>query len=197
MKTQTAWIMAITVLSYSFNCLAAQPDTASTGELQRSTNSASFDPSIWENETNGFRLSLVFHKAQYKHGEAIKAELTLKNVSNEVKHADIAGQIEDFEFIILDAKGRGVPLTEDGEKRKKQTRMESSFHLALEPGRELNASYRINSLWEMSAPGKYRVVVTRNTSYENWLELRRQGKALAELGFTVCSNPVEIEVLAK
>jgi hypothetical protein len=151
----------------------------------------------WGGETNGLQLSLAFSKLKFVKGEPIAAELKLKNVSDQALHINETLQIEDFRFTVVHEKIGPVPLTEYGERRKRQMIVNWNSVRTLAPSESLDNTHNISTVWDLSRPGKYRITALRVADRENWQELKKQGAPKEKMIFYIPSNTVEIEVVDK
>lgn len=166
-------------------------------EQNRRPKTESKSEGIWGPPTNGLQLSLSLNKTNYSAGEEIWAKMLLRNVGSTAKKVEQTLQITDFMFTILDPDNKPARLTPFGERLKNEPVMMWDSIRTLKPGDEMGDEHRLNHIWDMSRPGKYRITAVRPVSLDNWMELKAKGVPFRERSAYVTSNPVEVEVGAK
>lgn len=192
------------ILLYLLALVVTGAIPGSTGFAQHtSTNGASKGvveakpERVWGAETNGLQLSMSLNKTNYSVGEPVWAKMIIRNSGLKVKRVQETLQISDFKFTILDASGNPVPLTPYGKEWESRPLISHwNTERELKLGDQLKNEHRLDQIWDMSQPGKYRITAIRPVSLDNWMELKTKGVPLKERFAYVTSNTVEMEVVA-
>lgn len=146
----------------------------------------------WGSQSGSFRLSISSDKAQYSPGEQIHITAVLKNVTD---HPTRLVVTSPFEFYQMDVrlpvpvwipwKPQAVP-TALGRKLAHPD-MSSEAGMVAQPGDQRVAEYEINKLYDMSAPGEYRITFSCRQP------LRERGDPAT----TITSNELVVTVVPK
>jgi hypothetical protein len=147
-------------------------------------------PARWGKRSGPFQLAIVSDREEYKLGEAVRVTAVLKNVASyPVLHE------ESLVFYSIDIR---VPfpewmpsrpqakLTSEGERAAHPLRG-NGLGMTLRPGREIAHEDELSKLYDMSVPGKYRIVYS----------CKEPPEAAGEPALTVVSNELTVTVLQK
>lgn len=147
-------------------------------------------PVVWGKISGSFQLAIVSDKGEYKVGEAIRVTANLKNVADHpvLHQASRAFYSIDVRIPIAD----WIPwkpqarLTPEGETAMRPL-YDSVIGLMLPPGRENASEFQLDKLYDMSAPGRYRITFS----------CREPSDASTGPAVTVVSNEISVTVLPK
>jgi hypothetical protein len=101
----------------------------------------------------GFLLSAWLPKATVARGEQVWLWLTLQNVSDKVLFFQRTVPEADFPLVVQDAAGRTL-------SPKKDAITVSCLGIEVQPGECLVRDYRLNRMYDFSAPDKYSITAT-------------------------------------
>lgn len=149
-------------------------------------------PCEWGERTGSFQLSISSDKEQYETGETIRVTARLKNVTDQPAGIAMATPFMLYTIDIRVPMPEWIPwkpqavLTPFGRDQKNPLSQNVHGWLLL-PGREEIHEFDLDKLYEMSAPGVYKVTFS----------CEHPRKKSAEPGRTVISNTIKVTVLGK
>lgn len=121
----------------------------------------------------------------YIPGEPILLKVLVRNKTEKAfLLVDTRRPERDYKFDVRNEEGESVALTKDGEDLVNNTAIFRRVAVEIKPGEEVQHSFTINKLFEMSVPNTYSVTVKRAIRGQD-------GQPLAE----VISNTVKIKVV--
>jgi hypothetical protein len=146
-------------------------------------NSMKNDEQAWGEPVMGCRLGISVGSPRIPAGSPINLVLIFRN---DGPHQIRFGRMSmwfDYEYSIVDGKGRPVPLTRFGNRQKAAATMGAAAIAELAPGKELTSKVEISRLYDFSLPGPYVI--------QAWKEVPDpSGKGFIK----VTSNKLEVEV---
>ena len=113
----------------------------------------------WGFPNQDFQLSIRFSKEAFLQGEPIVASILLRNLSP-TSRVDVVGLPEKLEFNITSDKAPSVQRI-DAFKLGAQPRTQGSRRWVLEPNSQRKYKVVLNELFDLSAPGTYRISTLR------------------------------------
>ncbi|HEX5733475.1 MAG TPA: hypothetical protein VF131_11635 [Blastocatellia bacterium] len=146
---------------------------------------AQLSPGGQKPASDSVQLFVQTEEEMYIPGEPILLKVVVRNnTQNTIFIVDTRNPARDFKFDVRNEEGESVALTKDGEDLVNNTAIFRRVAVEIKPGKEVEHSFTINKLFEMTVPGTYSVTVKR--------EIRGQdGHPLGE----VTSNTVKIKVV--
>ncbi len=134
--------------------------------------------------TNGYRLTATTNKKVYYPGESIGFMLTIRNMTKTKVNVGFGANVSDFQVEIWGPDGEKVGYTTYGHKVFNAIEGGSHFIDTLNQGDERYVKAVINDYYDMSAPGRYKIVAFRSLP----------NREKPEQYVTVTSNPVVVFV---
>ena len=124
-------------------------------------NSSDGTGTNWGTIYGGFRMGIGFQKESFTNGEPIEGIVTLENVTNLYRNAVF--DVAPFqEIVVLNDQGRQLQLKPELQpgssfKARLSNIVTHATHLDIAPGGEAKLAVRLDTLYDLSAPGTYQV----------------------------------------
>ncbi len=134
--------------------------------------------------TYGYQVTATTNKTVYYHGEGIGLALTIRNMIKTKVNVGFGANLSDFQVDIGGPDGKKVGYTTYGHEVFDAIEGGSHSVDTLSQGDERYVKADINTYYEMSTPGKYKIVASRR-----FPNREKPGQYV-----TVTSNPVVIIV---
>lgn len=115
----------------------------------------------WGEPTDGWRLSLALDHTTYAHDAPIVATIRFQNVSGHEQRLGGDGRDFDHDLDCTTADGRRVPLTSYGKLMVENRGLGKATGGVLPPQGQTVVQLAISRHLDLSLPGRYRLVVSR------------------------------------
>lgn len=134
--------------------------------------------------SEGFNLSARIENKQFKLGEPIVLNLTIRNITKQVLYLTETNPYSDYQLIVKSERGERVRLTEFGQRSSNNKEDFRVIGVKVKPGEERHDSIEATRLYNMTVPGTYTMIARR-------VIRSRKGRESAE----VVSNVVNVLVV--
>lgn len=133
-------------------------------------------------------LTIKPTKAEYRQGEMVTLDITLRKVTPGEFSSDLIVPIENIEYRVFDNHGERMPLTNYGSLHQYYFSVKTGGgpHQQLAEGESAKYQVPVNLLYDLTLPGKYTV------SAKCYFKQLSKGNQLKE--YQVVSPPVQVEV---
>lgn len=130
---------------------------------------------LWGKESEGFRLSVLFEKKQFRRESSIMLHLTIKNVTKRDLYLVETYPADEYKLTVRNERGEDAALTQLGQLLKANEG--NNFRVIgvkVRSNEEVRDNIEINKFYVMTAPGAYFITAKRTVrklSGNSWSEV--------------------------
>lgn len=153
------------MLSALHNIVALVVVTLVVLQTQPSTNqvgTASQAEIAWGPPAEGCKLGLQTRKQNYSPGDAVMLAVVLRNDGQHSVWHVLLHPLVEYKIEVLLPDGKRAPLTLYGQLLTEASRNTGAAKHELRPGEEIQQTYVLSQLYDMTLPGEYRITATGN-----------------------------------
>ena len=144
-------------------------------------------------EAIGLKLTVIPERTKVGPMEPVYLKLHIKSSNKELVYwEDMRNKnsaLDFFNFIVIDRSGRQAPLTYWG--RQKVRRFGSLGDQLVQPGKDWEVSFLLNSQYDLTWEGKFTIIVWRTITP---VPSRVPGQKFSEKEYRMVSEPVTIHI---
>jgi len=124
----------------------------------------------WGEITQGLAISISVAKPSYKRGEAISLNIALKNFSEDPVPIVIRSTWIDFSTEVFLDKGNQLPKLPYAVQMMESALEGRRMSSELKPGAMIEETLELTTVYDMTTPGAYSVIVTRTAYHKGKMD---------------------------